>query len=317
VKGNEVKYVIVKAPGSIANLGPGFDILSIAISGVYDVVEVFSTPGNGKIYVDSKGFDVPSGESNVAYTVAKSFLEKYDIKNVDLYIKVVKGVPPASGLGSSGATSAATAFALANLFQINISNDELLYLSGLGEAFAAGSPHYDNVAASLFGGFNIIDINKNRVYNIKPDMKIYIAVVTPKIAELQGRKKTEYARSLLPKQIELAAHIKQTSALAKLIYAIFNNDLDILGEAISTDFIVEPYRARMIPYYYELKRLAFEYGALGFNISGAGPSIFTIHKTSEEARYVGEKLSEFLNNKGIECSFIASYVSKSGAELIR
>lgn len=315
---DEVKYVIAKAPGSIANLGPGFDILSIAISGVYDIVEVFSTSGNGKIYVDSKGFDVPSGESNVAYTVAKSFIEKYDIKNVDLYIKVVKGVPPASGLGSSGATSAATAFALAKLFQINISNNELLYLSGLGEAFAAGSPHYDNVAASLFGGFNIIDINKNRVYNIKPNnMKINIAIVIPKIAELQGKKKTEYARSLLPKQIDLDIHIKQTSALAKLIYAIFNNDLDILGEAISTDFIVEPHRAKMIPYYYELKKLAFEYGALGFNISGAGPSIFTIHKTSEEARYVGEKLSGFLNNKGIECSFIVSYVSESGAELIR
>ncbi|MEM2528276.1 MAG: homoserine kinase [Ignisphaera sp.] len=316
MRDDAAKHVIVKAPGSIANLGPGFDILAIAISGLYDVVEISSTTGNGSIHVTSEGFNVPSGAQNVAYAVAKGFMEKYRIRDVDLYIRVIKGIPPASGLGSSGATSAATAFALSKLFGLNLSDGELLYLSGLGEAYATGSPHYDNVAASLFGGFIIVDINKNRVYSFRPHMKFNIAIVVPKLHELTSGKKTGYARSLLPKQIDLDMHTRQSSSLAKLIYALFSSDVELFGEAVSTDFVVEPYRAKMIPYYYELKKLAFEYGALGFNISGAGPSVFSIHRTSEEARYVGKKLMEFLINKGVDCEYIVSHLSESGVEVI-
>ncbi len=316
MRGDAAKHVTVKAPGSIANLGPGFDILAIAISEFQDIVEVSLTPGNSKIHVTSKGFNIPSGEHNVAYAVAKGFMEKYGIGDVDLHIRVVKGVPPASGLGSSGATSAATAFALSKLFKLNLSDEELMYLAGLGEAFATGSPHYDNVAASLFGGFVIIDANRGRAYSFKPNVKLSIAIVIPKLYEFMNRRKTEYARSLLPRQIDLDTHIKQSSSLAKLIYALFTNNVELFGEAISTDFIVEPHRAKMIPYYYELKKLALEHGALGFNISGAGPSVFSIHRTSEEAKYVGEKLSEFLINKGVECSYIVSHVSESGVKVV-
>lgn len=289
----------------------------MAISAFQDTVEVSLAPGNGKISVSSEGFNVPSGEHNVAYAVAKGFIERYSIRDVDLYIKIIKGVPPALGLGSSGATSAATAFALSKLFKLNMSDDELLYLSGLGEAFAASSPHYDNVAASLFGGFVIIDINRNRVYSFKPSMRISIAIVTPKLPEFTGRRKTEYARSLLPKQIDLDKHIRQSSSLAKLIYALLSGNIELFGEAVSTDVVVEPYRAAMIPYYYELKRLAHDYGALGFNISGAGPSVFSIHRTSEEAGYVGKKLKEFLVSKGVECDYIVSQVSEIGVKLLR
>lgn len=279
-------------------------------------MEIFLTPGSGRIDVESKGFNVPSGEHNAAYAVAQGFIERYGVKGVDLHIRVVKGVPPALGLGSSGATSAATAFALSKLFQLDIGDYELLYLSGLGEAFTSSSPHYDNVAASLFGGFVIVDLNRGRVYTFKPNMRIGIAIVTPKLQEFVGKRKTEYARSLLPKQIDLDVYVKQSSSLAKLVYAMLSNNIELFGEAVSTDFIVEPYRARMIPYYYELKKLAHDYGALGFNISGAGPSVFSVHRTLEEAKYVGEKLRDFLISRGVECDCIVSHVSETGARVI-
>ncbi|MEM1644455.1 MAG: homoserine kinase [Ignisphaera sp.] len=308
--------IVVKAPASIANLGPGFDVLAMAIEGLYDVVKVEVSRGGGVIDVKVEGgFPVPEGPENVAYRVAKSFLEYYHITDVDLRIKIVKGVPPASGLGSSGATSAATAYALVKLLHRDISKSELLRIAAEGEALVAGTPHYDNVAASLFGNIALIDLDKGRVYEIKPHVPIYVAIVIPKIS-LKTDKKTELARSIIPRSIDLHTHVKQQSSLAKLIYALMTNDIKLFGEAISTDFIVEPHRAKLIPHYYELKELALRLGVLGFNISGAGPSVFFIHRSYEEALSVGEKLISFLKDKGVNSDLLVTRVNDKGAEVI-
>uniref|UniRef100_A0A7C4NMT9 Homoserine kinase n=1 Tax=Ignisphaera aggregans TaxID=334771 RepID=A0A7C4NMT9_9CREN len=314
-KMNRLK-TIVKAPASIANLGPGFDILAMAIEGLYDVVEVEVSDGEGIVDVKTEGiFSVPEGPENVAYRVAKSFLDYYSITNIDLRIKVVKGVPPASGLGSSGATSAATAYALAKLLRKDINESELLRLAAEGEALVAGTPHYDNVAASLFGNIVLIDLDKGKVYKIEPRIPIYIAVVLPK-TPLRTDKKTGLARSVIPKSIDLHTHVKQQSSLAKLIYALMVGDIKLFGEAISADFVVEHHRAKLIPYYYELKELALKLGALGFNISGAGPSTFFVHKSYKEALSIGEKLISFLKDKGVNSDLLVTRISDKGSEVI-
>jgi len=218
-------------------------------------------------------------------------------------------------LGSSGASSAATAFALAKLFDIGVSETDLLRIAGEGEALVAGAPHYDNVAASLFGGVVLIDILKERVYRIRPPTSMYIAIVAPR-GVATAEKKTGLARSMLPKTIDFEVHVKQQASLAKLVYALMSGDIEALGEAISSDFVVEPHRASLIPYYYDLKRMALDMGALGFNISGAGPSVFLIHRSCDEARYVGEKLISFLKDKGLYSDLILTRVSDKGAEVV-
>jgi len=310
------KKVAVKAPASVANLGPGFDVLAVAIEGLYDIVEVSLTTGSGKVYVTSQGFDIPSGEGNVAYHIARHFMEKHSISNHDLYIVVKKGVPPASGLGSSGATCAATAFALNVLFDAGLEEEALLKLAGIGEAFAAGSPHYDNVAASLFGGLVILDLVHGKVFKYVPKRRIPIAIVMPKLKNLTAIRKTEYARSILPKHISLEVHIKQSSALAKLLYGILTEDLKVFGEAISTDYVVEPCRASIIPFYSEMKKLALSEGAYGFNISGAGPSVFIVHEDVVAVARIGEKVKSLLNERGVEAHAFVSYVSPKGAEVV-
>lgn len=307
---------MVKAPASIANLGPGFDILAMAIDGLYDVVNVTVKPGTGTVRVVSTGFNVPSGERNAAYAVAREFISKYGVHGVDVHIEVIKGIPPACGLGSSGATAAATAYALSRILDLGVEEEELLYLAGVGELHVAGSLHYDNVAASLFGGVVIVDPESRKVLKHTPRMRVPVAVVAPLIPGLRCARKTEYARSLLPGQVELGVHVKQTSALAKLIYALFTDDLELLGKSISVDYIAEPCRSKLIPYYYELKELALKNGALGFNISGAGPSVFFIHRSLEEAKATGELLVEFLESKGVDASLYVSTVSPNGAELL-
>jgi len=314
VSNSAVKQVTVKAPASIANLGPGFDICAIALKSPYDVVRVKVMPGSGSIYVTSRGFNVPGGRENCAYAVAEEFTSRYDVRGLDIYIEVEKGIPPSRGLGSSGATSAATAYALAILFNQALTPQELLELAGVGEAFIAGTPHYDNVAASLFGGFVIVDPTTRSVLKYALKKEVVVAVVIPQSIAYEITRKTKYARSLLPAQIPLETHIKQASAIAKLVYAIVAEDLKLLGEAISTDYVAEPYRSRLIPHYSELKKMALESGALGFNIAGAGPSVFFIHEDQYEARSIGEKLVEFLKARGIDAYLHLTTISQSGAE---
>lgn len=310
------RSITVRAPASIANLGPGFDVLSVAIAGLYDIVKVSVTSGNGSVTVRCKGYAVPSGKDNVAHVVASTFLEHFNIRNVNLEVEVLKGVPPSSGLGSSGATCAATAYALVKLFKLDVGEEALLEVAASGEAFVAGSPHYDNVAASLFGGINIIDVVGKKVFRFKPRCEIPVAVVIPATPWRIPGRKTEYARSLLPREVPLELHVKQLSSLAKLVYALFTGDLKLLGEAVNSDFVVEPHRAKLIPYYHELKRLALEEGALGFNISGAGPSVFFVHRSAEEAEAVGRTLVKFLGERGVEASLLVTRVLDRGAEVV-
>jgi len=80
--------------------------------------------------------------------------------------------------------------------------------------------------------------------------------------------------------------------------------------------VVEPYRSKLIERYWELKKLALNYGALSFNIASAGPSVFFIHTSRRKVISLGKKLLEYLISYGIKTSFHASTVSSQGVRVI-
>ena len=53
----------------------------------------------------------------------------------------------------------------------------------------------------------------------------------------------------------------------------------------------EPRRQKLIPDFYRAKRDALGAGALGFSISGAGPSVFALCEGEEVARRVAVEVS--------------------------
>ncbi len=306
--------IIVEAPASIANLGPGFDVLAMAITGLRDRVRIVVEPGGGNVYVASIDPRIPGGKGNVAYAVASKVVEEYSLHDVDVYILVDKGIPVSAGLGGSGATSAATAYGLSLILGLGLSRRELLELAGVGEAHVVGKPHYDNVAASLFGGIVIVDPYKLEVHVVKPRKEIWIGVVVPEERDIDY--KTRRARSILPENISLELHVRQSASLVKLVHALHVGDLSLLGEAVSSDYIVEPYRSKLIEHYWELKKLALSSGALGFNIAGAGPSIFFVHESRLGAISLCRKLVNYLASRGIKASFHASTVSSQGVRVV-
>ncbi|HIP85962.1 MAG TPA: homoserine kinase, partial [Pyrodictium sp.] len=105
-----MKDVAVIAPASIANLGLLYDIAAVAIDYAYDKV-VVRMVGEGSTRVKVFAEGISSGEANVAYHAAINMLNDLG-EAIELEIVVRKGVPVGVGLGSSGATAAATVYAI-------------------------------------------------------------------------------------------------------------------------------------------------------------------------------------------------------------
>jgi homoserine kinase len=82
------------------------------------------------------------------------------------------------------------------------------------------------------------------------------------------------------------------------------------------DVIVEPTRSILIPFYDEMKAMAISQGALGFNISGSGPTMFALSRNIDTASAIEKKANLFYRDKGIDVVSFVSPINPKGAEII-
>jgi len=303
------KQIEVFSPASIANLGPGFDVFGIALDGLGDSlkVELVSEPG---VKVIMKGPDaglIPTDPgSNSAGAVLQYVLENYDSSH-GFVVEVKKGVPPGKGMGSSGASAAGAAYAAIQLMGLELSDSKAVRLAAQGEAAVAGSPHADNVSASLLGGFVMVGDDYD-VVRLDPPM-FDIVVVVP---DAYYENKTRLARSLLPEKVLLKNAVHNVGSASRMAAAIAMGDAELFGRSIS-DKLVEPRRAEMIPGFWNVKQAALDAGALGCSISGGGPSLFAVG--GDTAR-VGKAMAEAFKEAGVASEIYQTRPSRLGARTI-
>jgi len=156
---NRKKRAAAFAPATVANVGCGYDVLGFAIHGLGDVVTVSFSEKPGVTIKSITGDDgrLPlDAEKNTAGLAAIAFLKKAGKTEIGIELEIEKKMPLGSGLGSSAASSVASVVALNELLGNPFKKNELLPLSVEGELAASGSPHADNAAAALFGGFILV-----------------------------------------------------------------------------------------------------------------------------------------------------------------
>ena len=267
-----IKQVRVYAPGSIANLGPGFDVFGVALEGIGDIIVLKESPVPGvKIDVQGVGADkIPSDpEKNSSGAILNHVIEQYEPRH-GFNVEIRKGIPPGTGMGSSGASAAATTVAVNEMLLLHLSDRELVKLAALGEGAVAGAPHADNVAASLLGGFILVGEDWDVIRLDAP--RFDIVVVVP---DIYIENKTKKARELLPQKVPLKDAVKNIMHASRMALAISQKDARMFGSNIN-DSLVEPYRAAMIPNFWDVKQAALDAGAYGCSISGGGPSLFAV-----------------------------------------
>ena len=200
--------VKVRAPSSTANLGPGFDVFGLALDAFYDEITLGKTsksittnkPWHGVRILTTD--DVPKDpQQNTAGLVIKAMKQKFKIKS-GVEIKIKKGVPAGFGMGSSAASAAAAALGFNRLFNLKLDNKTLIKCAGIGEKASAGTIHYDNVAASLLGGFVVVKTKPFDVIRLDPPKDLALCVAIPKLKV--PKKKTKNSRSVIPKTVKLS-----------------------------------------------------------------------------------------------------------------
>lgn len=307
---------IASAPATIANLGPGFDIIGVALEKPRDLIEVkISEYSKVKIEaIDGIGSEeIPTDPRKNSATVA--IMKALEITGVrkGVCVRIRKRVPIGVGLGSSGASAAAAVFAVNKLLDLNLATDDLIYCAAKGEEAIAGSPHADNVAPSLLGGACVI-VSYEPLKVIKLNVPRLTAIVVTPNLKLGVKEKTKKAREILPRYVPLPDVVRQTSALAQLLLGLVRGDLRLIGKGVSGDIIVEPARKGFIPYFDEVKREAIKAGAYGCTISGAGPSLFAL-ADKNNALKIAEKMAEVFESKNIRASYIITELSEIGARV--
>ena len=299
-----VSKVTVRAPSSTANLGPGFDTFGLAIDAFYDEVTLTKTKNGVTIITDD---NIPTNpENNTAGLVVKNMKKKLKIKS-GVEIQIKKGIPAGFGMGSSAGSAAATAVAFGKLFKIKLNSNQLVEFAGFGEKASAGTIHYDNVAASVLGGFVIVKTNPLNVITIDSPMNLRMCVAVPKI--VVPKKKTKVSRGVIPKKVKLVDAVLNLSNASAIVAGFMKKDPELIGNSIK-DVIVEPARQHMIPGYEKVKQNALKAGAYGVTISGAGPSVIAFSKSSCDLKKISIAMSKGFKTANIECQTIICKPSK-------
>lgn len=290
--------VTVKAPSTSANLGPGFDVFGLALDAFYDEVTLTKKKNGITIITFDK---IPtSPQKNTAGLVVQYMKKRFKIKS-GVQIKIKKGVPAGFGMGSSAASAAATAVAFNRLFRLGLDDNTLVECAGVGERASAGSIHYDNVSASVLGGFVIVRTDPLNVIKVVPPKDLRLCVAIPKLDV--PPQKTAVSRSVVPKNIRLKDSVVNLSNASAIVAGFVKGDADLIGRSVK-DIIVEPARQHLIPGFLIVKKNALRAGALGVTISGAGPSVIAFGTKRSDLVKIAKAMKKGFASAKTDCTVV-------------
>lgn len=300
------------APATVANLGVGFDILGMAVAGAGDTIIAVPSDGAGAKILSIEGDNGKlshDADKNVATIAANALLNALNRKDgVGLHLK--KGLPLASGMGSSASSSVAAVVAVNALLGYPFKKEELLPYTLEGEAAVSGY-HADNVAPCLLGGITLTNGTAiEAIRKLPVPENLHLALVTPDVAV-----PTAEARAVLPKEIPLKTMVKQTGAVAELLDALYRGDVRAMAKAMEADMVVEPARAHLMPYLSEIRFASKRAGALGVVISGAGPTLCAICDDAAIAERVACDMQAVYTSAGLASIVRSCQVMKEGASV--
>ena len=270
--------VSVKVPATIANVGPGFDCLGLALP-LYNTVTIEETvlPGTGveiNVLVNENVTDefslehVPMDENSIIYKAVELLYNSIGQSPSELKITIHSEIPIARGLGSSAAVIVGGLIAANEL--LGRPADEAALLSIATEV----EGHPDNVTPAIVGGLTMASMEDDGsiIYKKLDWPNDWILTVCVPEYELP----TEISRSVLPKEVPYADAVFNAQRMAMFVQAVNTHDAELMKSALK-DKLHQPYRMKLVPGLEKImENLKHEENVLGCVLSGAGPSILII-----------------------------------------
>jgi homoserine kinase len=291
----------LRAPGSAANLGPGFDALGLALT-VYNRVTVRTRGGGGaRFTVQGAGAGLlPEDESNLFYQAAAAAAGRAGRSLPGMDVEMTNGIPLARGLGSSSTAIATGVVAANHLCGEPFTESEVLNLAAELEG------HPDNVSACLRGGLTVSALSPDGVACIRalPPTELRAVAVVP-----QFEVKTEAARASLPDRVDHGDATFNVGHACLLTAALMRGDLDVLRTAMQ-DRLHQPYRAPLVPGFDQVLEAAEHAGSLGACLSGAGPTVLALAVEGAEA--VGQAMVQAWLAEGVQAEAMVLGIDPNG-----
>jgi len=259
---------IASAPASSANLGPGFDILALALSRRCTV-----TAEPADEWLIRSGDESVSEETVAMVRAVSGEAEPHQVR-------IESEIPIGRGLGSSAALLVAVAAAVGG----ESDRDRLFEVASVVEG------HSDNVAAAVFGGLVAVGADGSvDQLSVHPSLHVVLAVPDEVLPTVE-------ARSVLPDVVPRAVAVRSAARLAMLVEALRTGESDSFAAALGDEMHEEPRKAiTQTPAM--LIEAALDAGSNFAAWSGAGPSViaFALEVTREA---VAESLEQALDGSG-------------------
>ena len=303
--------VEIFCPATVANVGPGFDILGFALDAPGDLIRMETIHSDHHIIKNKSGVALPrEPEKNVATVALNAMLASLGSPQ-KFRLTFLEKIRPGSGIGSSAASSAGAVFAANILLNSPFRVSELVPFAMKGEEAASGSAHADNVAPALLGGFVLIrSYDPLDIVSIPGPKQIYCTVVHPEISIA-----TEDSRKILKTNVPLKSAIIQCGNVAGLITGLITSNNRLIRDSMQ-DVFAEPIRSFLIPEYDKVKKAALDAGALGGSISGSGPSIFALSEDKKTAEMAGKAMKNVFSAIGIGSNVFVSQINTQGPRVL-
>lgn len=293
----------VSVPASSANLGPGFDVLALAL-GWYLVVRYETDGLPGSVHVAT----TPElhGGPNLVLEGMQALVRETGLTLPGGVLDVDSDIPVARGLGSSAAAVVAGLVLANELLGRPCEARTLFRLACSLEG------HGDNVGAALFGGAVLA------VEGIDGPLAVRIPIASPLVAVVlvpEALGFTSDARAVLPRRIRRVTAVRTAARTALLVLALSTGRSELLATAMA-DELHQPYRAVLYPHLEETIKVAQEAGAYGAALSGAGPSVLALAHP-RQAETVRRALEELIARRGLAARAVMLPIDQQGARVMR
>ena len=298
----------IRVPATTANLGPGFDCLGLALK-LYLNLEIEEIEQGLVIEYHGEGAEKFSAKKNTLIGKSVELVLKkagQDKSKKGLKIKVFNQIPITRGLGSSASAIIGGIVGAARLYNIDLTNQEILELALSLEG------HMDNIVPALIGGLTLAyktGQKEIRWAGIKTPRDLRVVVAIPDFTL-----STEEMRKALPQKVALPEAVFNLSRSALLVNALQNSDWDVLAEAME-DRLHQPYRAPFIPGIEDMFLKIKKTGLAGVALSGSGPSVVSLTKMgSEEA--ISKIMKDAFLKAGVNCRILVLEADLDGTKFV-
>ena len=302
--------VQVKVPASTANLGPGYDVFGLAFQ-FYNQLEVQiensqkESHQNLQLEIEGEGStSLPLNEQNIIWKCMRMVFQKqkFPFKKYNFKVQCMNRIPLARGLGSSAAAQLSGILAGNAICGQPLNQNQVLNLAVEMEG------HPDNVVPQLLGGLCISGMVGKSAQFLKFKMPSQlVAVVCVPEFELSTKK----ARAVLPKHILHQDAVFNVSRASWLLGSLLKRDFGNLKHAMQ-DRLHQVYRKKLVPGYDIVEYNAYQKGAWGVALSGAGPSMLAL-SSLQNANSVGVAMENGFKKAGYSSKSLMLKFDQKGA----